>query len=93
VEKSRFSKDSKPTNFLCKPDANKKKAPTDQSSNQGQWGHKTLAGLQIGTLPRGIEATLAQAEWFLSIRKTTVLNKSKRGAVVAPLFFWMDISV
>jgi hypothetical protein len=31
-----------------------------------------LAELQIGTLPRGTEATLAQAEWFLSIRKTTI---------------------
>jgi hypothetical protein len=56
----------------CKPDAKKKKAPTDQSSCQGQWGHKTLAGLQVRSLPRGTEATLAKAEWVLSIRKTTI---------------------
>jgi hypothetical protein len=38
-------------------------------------GAKTLAGLQIGTLPRGTEATLAQAEWFLSIRKNTIFYR------------------
>jgi hypothetical protein len=37
-----------------------KKPPLTRRS---QWGHKTMAGLQVGTLPRGTEATLAQGRW------------------------------
>jgi hypothetical protein len=48
----------------------KRKAPIE-------YAPATDGGIKPGraseTLPRGTKATLAQAEWFLSIRKTTIL--------------------
>jgi hypothetical protein len=52
-------------------------------------------GRASGTLPRGTEATLAQAEWFLSIRKTTsslitVDNQSESGITNFFYFYYCN---